>query len=78
MDGGYKSGAQLTVPFPPFSSYLRSGVWPFLLLMALGDLIVKVLDWWSPRCNIDLCTDFPLARFKEQREGRRRSASKDS
>lgn len=48
-------------------SYLRSGVWPFLLVVALGDLILKILEWWSPRRNIDLCKDFPLSEFNARK-----------
>ncbi|XP_055528816.1 phosphatidylinositol N-acetylglucosaminyltransferase subunit A isoform X1 [Wyeomyia smithii] len=34
---------------------LRSGVWPFLLVISLCHLILRLLDWWVPRRHIDLC-----------------------
>lgn len=34
---------------------LRSGVWPFLLVISLCHLLVRFLDWFVPRKFIDLC-----------------------
>ncbi|XP_058836755.1 phosphatidylinositol N-acetylglucosaminyltransferase subunit A [Topomyia yanbarensis] len=34
---------------------LRSGVWPFLLVISLCHLMLRFLDWLVPRKHIDLC-----------------------
>ncbi|EDS44452.1 glycosyltransferase [Culex quinquefasciatus] len=34
---------------------LRSGVWPFLLVISLCHLLLRFLDWFVPRKFIDLC-----------------------
>ncbi|XP_041782532.1 phosphatidylinositol N-acetylglucosaminyltransferase subunit A [Anopheles merus] len=34
---------------------LKSGVWPFVLVIALCHLILRFLDWFVPRKHIDLC-----------------------
>lgn len=40
---------------PPICSVLKSGVWPFVLVIALCHLILRFLDWFVPRKHIDLC-----------------------
>lgn len=40
---------------PSSSSCLRSGVWPFLLVISLCHLILRFLDWFVPRKYIDRC-----------------------
>ncbi|XP_058066785.1 phosphatidylinositol N-acetylglucosaminyltransferase subunit A [Anopheles bellator] len=41
---------------------LRSGVWPFVLVISLCHLLLRFLDWFVPRKFIDLCcTDNPFA-----------------
>uniref|UniRef100_A0A182MEU3 phosphatidylinositol N-acetylglucosaminyltransferase n=1 Tax=Anopheles culicifacies TaxID=139723 RepID=A0A182MEU3_9DIPT len=34
---------------------LKSGVWPFVLVISLCHLILRFLDWFVPRRKIDLC-----------------------
>ncbi|ETN61696.1 glycosyltransferase [Anopheles darlingi] len=41
---------------------LRSGVWPFVLVISLCHLLLRFLDWFVPRKFIDLCcTDNPFS-----------------
>lgn len=36
---------------------LKSGVWPFLLVISLCHIILIILDWYVPRKYIDICKD---------------------
>lgn len=40
---------------PMMVNCLRSGVWPFLLVISLCHLILRFLDWFVPRKYIDRC-----------------------
>ncbi|KAG8230339.1 hypothetical protein J437_LFUL000610 [Ladona fulva] len=41
-------------------SYIKSGVLPFLLVISLCYIILRILDWLVPRDLIDISRDFPL------------------
>ncbi|KAB0798432.1 hypothetical protein PPYR_09425 [Photinus pyralis] len=54
-----------------FSSYLSSGVWPFLVMVAFCHLFLIFLDIFIPQRNIDICKPFPYKNFENCRKGRR-------
>lgn len=39
-------------------AYLNRKVWPFVLVISLMHLLLRLLDWWYPREMIDICRDF--------------------
>ncbi|XP_056648799.1 phosphatidylinositol N-acetylglucosaminyltransferase subunit A isoform X2 [Diorhabda sublineata] len=40
------------------SSYLTSGVWPFVLVVSLVYLMLRFYEYKVPRCNIDIAPDY--------------------
>lgn len=47
------------------SSYIKSGVWPFILLVSLLYLMISALNWIVPESSIDYTKDFPLLPKKK-------------
>lgn len=43
-----------------FIKYLPSGVYSFLLVIALMYIILQILEWWVPRKNIDFTKDLNI------------------
>lgn len=48
-----------------FQCYLSSGVWPFLVIVALAHLMLIILDIFVPRENIDICRNYPSQTRKQ-------------
>ncbi|XP_026462932.1 phosphatidylinositol N-acetylglucosaminyltransferase subunit A isoform X2 [Ctenocephalides felis] len=43
--------------------YLRSGVWPFLLVISLMKILVWLLEWAVPAKSIEICRNFSLRKY---------------
>ncbi|XP_055715713.1 phosphatidylinositol N-acetylglucosaminyltransferase subunit A [Phlebotomus papatasi] len=41
------------------TSYLITGVWPYLLVVSLCHLIIKFCEWLTPKSHIDIVRDYP-------------------
>ncbi|XP_050436959.1 phosphatidylinositol N-acetylglucosaminyltransferase subunit A [Adelges cooleyi] len=39
-------------------SYIPTGVYPFLLVVSFMHILLKILDWWIPRSDIDIAKDY--------------------
>jgi phosphatidylinositol glycan class A protein len=50
-----------------FQQYLLTGVYPFLLVIALMYLMLRFLDWYIPSSSIDYAKDYVVARNKNKR-----------
>lgn len=47
------------------NAYLH--VWPFVLVISLMHILLKLLDWWSPRAYIDIAKDFSSITVKKEK-----------
>lgn len=52
------------------SCYLRSGVWPFLLVVSLCHLLILLMEWLYPRQFIDIAKEFPVRSCKENNKSK--------
>lgn len=41
-------------------SYIPTGVYPFLLVVSFMHILLRLLDWWIPRSDIDLAKDYKI------------------
>ncbi|CAI6365237.1 unnamed protein product [Macrosiphum euphorbiae] len=41
-------------------SYIPTGVYPFLLVVSFMHILLRLLDWWIPRSEIDLAKDYKI------------------
>lgn len=53
-------------------SYLKTNVWPFLLVVTLIYLILQLLEYLVPRKYIDIAKDFPSTNQIESHEKEQR------
>ncbi|XP_055677657.1 phosphatidylinositol N-acetylglucosaminyltransferase subunit A isoform X1 [Lutzomyia longipalpis] len=49
------------------ASYLITGVWPYLLVVSLCYLILRLCEWFTPKSHIDIARDFPSCQRPPQR-----------
>ncbi|VVC26005.1 Glycosyl transferase, family 1,PIGA, GPI anchor biosynthesis [Cinara cedri] len=45
-------------------SYISTGVYPFLLVVSFMHILLKILDWWIPRSDIDLAKDYKAENYQ--------------
>lgn len=41
-------------------SYISTGVYPFLLVVSFMHILLRLLDWWIPRSEIDLAKNYKI------------------
>lgn len=47
-------------------AYLNRKVWPFVLVISLMHLLLRLLDWWYPRKFIDISKNFTKNTLKQK------------
>lgn len=73
LDGAFaldRSTEKVSSTLPLTSRYYGCGVWAgklFCVIIALGFLIWRFLEWFQPRQDIELAVDFPYKKYRDNK-----------